>query len=87
IRSKASLNPEDGNDVPNFLVLGATAGSGKSTLLRIINQLTWNTDRSLIDFGTIYPTETPQKKLKTVQALEHYMKTGSTYPVLVDEIE
>ena len=52
IRSKASLNPEDGNDVPNFLILGATAGSGKSTLLRIINQLTWNTDRSLIDFGT-----------------------------------
>ena len=87
IRTKASLNPEDGNDIPNFLVLGATAGSGKSTLLRIINQLTWNTDRSLIDFGTIYPTETPQKKAKTVEAIEHYMQLGSTYPVLLDEIE
>lgn len=31
IRTKASLNPEDGNDVPNFLILGATAGAGKST--------------------------------------------------------
>lgn len=87
IRKKASLNPEDGNDVPNFLVLGATAGSGKSTLLRIINQLTWNTDRSLIDFGTIYPTGTPDKRLKTVEAIEHYMKEGSSYPVLLDEIE
>lgn len=87
IRSKASLNPEDGNDVPNFLILGATAGSGKSTLLRIINQLTWNTDRSLIDFGTIYPSQTPQKKAKTVEAIEHYMKLGSSYPVLMDEIE
>ncbi|WP_076461442.1 hypothetical protein [Limosilactobacillus caccae] len=87
IRAKASLNPEDGNDIPNFLILGATAGSGKSTLLRIINQLTWNTDRSLIDFGTIYPTETPQKKAKTVDAIEHYMKLGSSYPVLMDEIE
>ena len=87
IRQKASLNPEDGNDVPNFLVLGATAGSGKSTLLRIINQLTWNTDRSLIDFGTIYPTETAQKKAKTVEAIEHYMKQGSSYPILLDEIE
>lgn len=87
IRQKASLNPEDGNDVPNFLVLGATAGSGKSTLLRIINQLTWGTDRSLIDFGTIYPTDTPQKKTKTVEAIEHYMKQGSSYPVLLDEIE
>lgn len=87
IRQKASLNPEDGNDVPNFLVLGATAGSGKSTLLRIINQLTWNTDRSLIDFGTIYPTETPNKRAKTVEAIEHYMKQGSSYPVLLDEIE
>lgn len=87
IRAKASLNPEDGNDIPNFLILGATAGSGKSTLLRIINQLTWNTDRSLIDFGTIYPTETPQKKAKTVDAIEHYMKLGSSYPVLLDEIE
>lgn len=87
IRSKASLNPEDGNDVPNFLILGATAGSGKSTLLRIINQLTWNTDRSLIDFGTIYPSQTPQKKAKTVEAMEHYMKLGSSYPVLMDEIE
>lgn len=87
IRQKASLNPEDGNDIPNFLVLGATAGSGKSTLLRIINQLTWNTDRSLIDFGTIYPTETQQKKTKTVEAIEHYMKQGSSYPVLLDEIE
>lgn len=87
IRKKASLNPEDGNDVPNFLVLGATAGSGKSTLLRIINQLTWNTDRSLIDFGTIYPTETQHKKAKTVEAIEHYMKQGSSYPVLLDEIE
>lgn len=87
IRQKASLNPEDGNDVPNFLILGATAGSGKSTLLRIINQLTWNTDRSLIDFGTIYPTETAQKKAKTVDAIEHYMKQGSSYPVLLDEIE
>ncbi|MCH3922788.1 ATP-binding protein [Limosilactobacillus sp.] len=87
IRQKASLNPEDGNDVPNFLVLGATAGSGKSTLLRIINQLTWNTDRSLIDFGTIYPSDTAQKKTKTVEAIEHYMKQGSSYPVLLDEIE
>ena len=87
IRSKTSLNPEDGNDVPNFLILGATAGSGKSTLLRIINQLTWNTDRSLIDFGTIYPSQTPQKKAKTVEAMEHYMKLGSSYPVLLDEIE
>lgn len=87
IRTKASLNPEDGNDVPNFLILGATAGSGKSTLLRIINQLTWNTDRSLIDFGTIYPEETTQKKNKTVEAIEHYMKEGSSYPVLLDEIE
>ena len=87
IRSKASLNPEDGNDVPNFLILGATAGSGKSTLLRIINQLTWNTDRSLIDFGTIYPSQTPQKKAKTVEAMEHYMSLGSSYPVLMDEIE
>lgn len=87
IRSKASLNPEDGNDVPNFLILGATAGSGKSTLLRIINQLTWNTDRSLIDFGTIYPSQTPQKKARTVEAIEHYMKLGSSYPILLDEIE
>lgn len=87
IRQKASLNAEDGNDVPNFLVLGATAGSGKSTLLRIINQLTWNTDQSLIDFGTIYSSGTNQRKAKTVQALESYMKRGSTYPVLVDEIE
>lgn len=87
IRTKASLNPEDGNDVPNFLIFGATAGSGKSTLLRIINQLTWNTDRSLIDFGTIYPEETAQKKNKTVEAIEHYMKEGSSYPVLLDEIE
>ncbi|MGM9883001.1 MAG: ATP-binding protein [Limosilactobacillus reuteri] len=87
IRTKASLNPEDGNDVPNFLILGATAGSGKSTLLRIINQLTWNTDRSLIDFGTIYPTDVSQKKNKTVEAIEHYMKEGSSYPVLLDEIE
>lgn len=87
IRTKASLNPEDGNDVPNFLILGATAGSGKSTLLRIINQLTWNTDRSLIDFGTIYPEEAVQKKNKTVEAIEHYMKEGSSYPVLLDEIE
>ncbi|WP_283621355.1 P-loop NTPase family protein [Limosilactobacillus avium] len=87
IRTKASLNPEDGNDVPNFLILGATAGSGKSTLLRIINQLTWNTDRSLIDFGTIYPEETTQKKNKTVEAIEHYVKEGSSYPVLLDEIE
>lgn len=87
IRTKASLNPEDGNDVPNFLILGATAGSGKSTLLRIINQLTWNTANSMIDFGTIYPNETQQRKAKTVQALESYMKQGSTYPVLVDEIE
>ena len=87
IRTKASLNPEDGNDIPNFLILGATAGSGKSTLLRIINQLTWNTDRSLIDFGTIYPTDVAQKKNKTVEAIEHYMKTGSSYPVLLDEIE
>ena len=87
IRTKASLNPEDGNDVPNFLILGATAGSGKSTLLRIINQLTWNTANSMIDFGTIYDTDTPQRKAKTVQALELYMKTGSSYPVLIDEIE
>ncbi len=87
IRTKASLNPEDGNDIPNFLILGATGGSGKSTLLRIINQLTWNTDRSLIDFGTIYPTDVAQKKNKTVEAIEHYMKTGSSYPVLLDEIE
>lgn len=87
IRTKASLNPEDGNDVPNFLILGATAGSGKSTLLRIINQLTWNTDRSLIDFGTIYPTDIAQKKNKTAEAIEHYMKEGSSYPVLLDEIE
>lgn len=87
IRTKASLNPEDGNDIPNFLILGATAGSGKSTLLRIINQLTWNTDRSLIDFGTIYPTDVAQKKNKTVEAIEHYMRTGSSYPVLLDEIE
>ncbi|WP_283583713.1 ATP-binding protein [Limosilactobacillus difficilis] len=87
IRQKTSLNPEDGNDVPNFLVLGATAGSGKSTLLRVINQLTWNSDQSLIDFGTIYPNGTNQRKAKTVQALESYMKKGSTYPVLVDEIE
>ena len=81
------MNPEDGNDIPNFLILGATAGSGKSTLLRIINQLTWNTDRSLIDFGTIYPTDVAQKKNKTVEAIEHYMRTGSSYPVLLDEIE
>lgn len=87
IRQKASLNPEDGNDIPNFLILGASAGSGKTTLLRIINQLTWNTDKSLIDFGTIYPSDTPQRKAKTVQALESYMKQGSSYPVLVDEIE
>lgn len=87
IRTKASLNPEDGNDVPNFLILGATAGAGKSTLLRIINQLTWNTANSMIDFGTIYDTDTPQRKAKTVQALELYMKTGSSYPVLIDEIE
>lgn len=87
IRQKTSLNPEDGNDVPNFLVLGATAGSGKSTLLRVINQLTWNSDQSLIDFGTIYPNGTNQRKAKTMQALESYMKKGSTYPVLVDEIE
>lgn len=87
IRTKSSLNPEDGNDVPNFLILGATAGSGKSTLLRIINQLTWGNENSMIDFGTIYPNETPQRKAKTVQALESYMKQGSTYPVLVDEIE
>lgn len=87
IRDRASLNPEDGNDIPNFLFLGATAGSGKSTLLRIINQLTWNTDRSLIDFGTIYPSSVSQRKAKTTQALDHYMNLGSTYPVLVDEIE
>lgn len=87
IRQKTSLNAEDGNDVPNFLVLGATAGSGKSTLLRMINQLTWNTDNSLIDFGTIYPSNVAQRKAKTVQALENYMKQGSCYPVLVDEIE
>lgn len=87
IRDRASLNPEDGNDIPNFLFLGATAGSGKSTLLRIINQLTWNTDRSLIDFGTIYPANVAQRKAKTTQALDHYMNLGSTYPVLVDEIE
>lgn len=87
VRQKASLNPEDGNDIPNFLILGASAGSGKTTLLRIINQLTWNTDNSLIDFGTIYPSDAPQRKAKTVQALESYMKQGSTYPVLVDEIE
>lgn len=87
IRQKTSLNAEDGNDVPNFLFLGATAGSGKSTLLRMINQLTWNTDKSLIDFGTIYPSSTAQRKAKTVQALENYMKQGSCYPVLVDEIE
>ncbi|WP_295730589.1 ATP-binding protein [uncultured Limosilactobacillus sp.] len=87
IRQRASLNPEDGNDIPNFLILGASAGSGKTTLLRIINQLTWNTDKSLIDFGTIYPTDTNQRKAKTMQALESYMKQGSSYPVLVDEIE
>lgn len=87
IRQKASLNPEDGNDIPNFLILGASAGSGKTTLLRIINQLTWNTDQSLIDFGTIYPSDAAQRKAKTVQALESYMKQESTYPVLVDEIE
>ncbi|WP_251546654.1 P-loop NTPase family protein [Limosilactobacillus caecicola] len=87
IRQKASLNPEDGNDIPNFLILGASAGSGKTTLLRIINQFTWNTDNSLIDFGTIYPTGTSQRKAKTMQALEAYMKQGSSYPVLVDEIE
>ncbi|WP_056995271.1 ATP-binding protein [Limosilactobacillus equigenerosi] len=87
IRTKASLNPEDGNDVPNFLILGATAGSGKSTLLRIINQLTWGTDQAMIDFGTIYPADAAQRKAKTVQALEAYMKQDSTYPVLVDEIE
>lgn len=87
IRQRASLNPEDGNDIPNFLILGASAGSGKTTLLRIINQLTWNTDNSLIDFGTIYPTDTNQRKAKTMQALESYMKQGSSYPVLVDEIE
>ncbi len=87
IRQKTSLNAEDGNDVPNFLVLGATAGSGKSILLRMINQLTWNTDKSLIDFGTIYPSNVAQRKAKTVQALENYMKQGSCYPALVDEIE
>ena len=87
IREKASLNPEDGNDIPNFLILGASAGSGKSTLLRIINQLTWGTDKSMIDFGTIYPMNANQRKAKTVQALESYMKQGSTYPVLIDEIE
>lgn len=87
IRQKASLNPEDGNDIPNFLILGACAGSGKTTLLRIINQLTWNTDKSLIDFGTIYPTDANQRKAKTMQALESYMKQGSSYPVLIDEIE
>lgn len=87
IRQRASLNPEDGNDIPNFLILGASAGSGKTTLLRIINQLTWNTDNSLIDFGTIYSTDANQRKAKTMQALESYMKQGSSYPVLVDEIE
>lgn len=87
IRQRASLNPEDGNDIPNFLILGSSAGSGKSTLLRIINQLTWNSSKSMIDFGTIYPSETPQRKAKTVQALENYMTSGSTYPVLIDEIE
>ncbi|WP_255463185.1 ATP-binding protein [Lactobacillus sp. 3B(2020)] len=87
IREKASLNPEDGNDIPNFLILGASAGSGKSTLLRVINQLTWGTDKSMIDFGTIYPMDANQRKAKTVQALESYMKQGSTYPVLIDEIE
>ena len=87
IREKASLNPEDGNDIPNFLILGASAGSGKSTLLRIINQLTWGSDKSMIDFGTIYPMNANQRKAKTVQALESYMKQGSTYPVLIDEIE
>lgn len=87
IREKASLNPEDGNDIPNFLILGASAGSGKSTLLRIINQLTLGTDKSMIDFGTIYPMDANQRKAKTVQALESYMKQGSTYPVLIDEIE
>ena len=87
IRQKASLNPEDGNDIPNFLILGASAGSGKTTLLRIINQLTWNTDKSLIDFGTIYPTDANQRKAKTMQALESYMKQGSSYPVLIDEIQ
>lgn len=87
IRQRASLNPEDGNDIPNLLILGASSGSGKTTLLRIINQLTWNTDNSLIDFGTIYPTDTNQRKAKTMQALESYMKQGSSYPVLVDEIE
>lgn len=87
IRQKASLNPEDGNDIPNFLILGSSAGSGKSTLLRIINQLTWNTSKSMIDFGTIYPADAPQRKAKTMQALQSYMMQGSTYPVLVDEIE
>lgn len=87
IRQRASLNPEDGNDIPNFLILGSSAGSGKSTLLRIINQLTWNSSKSMIDFGTIYPSDAPQRKAKTVQALESYMTAGSTYPVLIDEIE
>ena len=41
----------------------------------------------MIDFGTIYPSQTPQKKAKTVEAMEHYMKLGSSYPVLLDEIE
>src|SRR5699024_2288780 len=86
IRSKTSLNIGDGNDVPNFLSLGATAGSGKSTLLRIINPLTWNTDRSVIDFGTLYPSQTPQKKAKTLEAMEHYVELGSAYPVLLDDI-
>ena len=53
----------------------------------VYKRQTWNTDRSLIDFGTIYPTDTPQKKAKTVDAIEHYMKLGSSYPVLMDEIE
>ncbi|MFR0771815.1 MAG: hypothetical protein ACLSH6_08325 [Limosilactobacillus pontis] len=35
--AEGQLEPRDGNDVPNFLLLRG-AGSGKSTLLRIINQ-------------------------------------------------
>ncbi|MDF7638295.1 phospholipase D family protein [Lactobacillus sp. ESL0791] len=79
---------EEQKDVPQFLFIGGTANSGKSSLLRIISRMTaiHQNVTDFMDYSTILPEGTHNKKSQTVQQLSNWLQESNVYPLLVDEI-
>lgn len=79
---------EEQKDVPQFLFIGGTANSGKSSLLRIISRMTavHDSDNDFMDYATILPEGTHNKKSQTIQQLANWLQESNVYPLLIDEI-